>query len=72
MFPNPAQGKITIEFTDYQEVGLRIFDLPGGEVMQMSLSKGNSTIDISALHTGVYILKVIGEKLWYQQKLVKE
>ena len=57
VFPNPATGSLTVEGEGGR---LQLIDLEGHEVISRDLPAGcqRSTLDVSALHRGVYILRL--------------
>ncbi len=72
--PNPSNGMYSIKITNYTgKISLEVVDLNG----RLILSNNNidfdneKTIDLSQYQSGVYLLKVVGEKLNYTQKLIK-
>lgn len=61
VYPNPSSGNITIKADSDFAVGakLNVFDMTGRSIVSKKLYEGTSTLDISNLSTGNYILKVI-------------
>ncbi len=57
--PNPAKDQIFIYFTDRRPYNIQIFDSSGSRVLSQQVNDGTS-IDISALTSGVYILQADG------------
>ncbi|MFZ1528988.1 MAG: reprolysin-like metallopeptidase [Ferruginibacter sp.] len=74
VFPNPAQNKLNINLTGYQGVSnISVLDVNGKQVASLRTSKVNSSMDISKLAAGMYMIKVYtsnGEVL--SSKLVKQ
>ena len=74
IYPNPASEIITIE-TDgnsdsYQ---VEIISISGKLLYSQSLSNTNSTIDISDLPSGLYLVKITGNKgNVYQERIIKQ
>lgn len=60
ILPNPANKNITIEGEGI--VTIKIVNLNGQEMMKHQLSLPGSTIDISSLHNGIYIVHLINNK----------
>ena len=56
IYPNPANNKITIVADEHEMV--TIFTVDGIMVFQQMVTEGISSIDISALNTGAYMVKV--------------
>lgn len=69
VYPNPAEGMVTIILNDATITGVKIYSVLGKEVA----ASANATIDLSVLPTGVYIVKATadGDKT-YSAKLVKK
>jgi hypothetical protein len=60
IFPNPANETINISFAQDGIYSVAIYDLAGKEVFRSGntfLSSSQNTIDVSSLHSGMYILK---------------
>lgn len=63
VYPNPASGRIVIEWEGGIYVDIEVFDLMGRPVMeQMRLTGGRKFLDVSFLHNGVYFVCVNGEE----------
>lgn len=62
VFPNPATDQITIAGLDpNQQFNANLIDISGRTVLTAQVSNGASTIDVSALAPGVYVLSVSDE-----------
>lgn len=62
VFPNPASDQITIAGLDpNQQFNANLIDISGRTVLAQQVSNGASTIDVSALAPGVYLLNVSDE-----------
>jgi photosystem II stability/assembly factor-like uncharacterized protein len=70
IYPTPASTIITIE-TPFKGF-LTIHNLGGQELLKKTLSASKTTIDISNLNTGLYIVKVIGGNTVRIGKIIKE
>ena len=57
MYPNPSEGIIHIAFnSDLNEsASFKVFDILGKQVFQKSISKQQTSINLSSLTTGVYL-----------------
>jgi hypothetical protein len=55
VFPNPASGKVTV--TNIGSDQIRIFNLAGQEVLQVSVTNKVMNLDVSGLNKGMYLLK---------------
>jgi hypothetical protein len=70
--PNPATSIVNIECPGKQDLKLTLFNLIGDQVMQKDFKGSKETIDISALPSGMYIVKVSGRDFTSQNKLIKK
>lgn len=74
IYPNPSQGnKIKIEFENagFGSFSVEIFDINGKQILYLEKMTKNS-IDISALETGIYFLKILKNgKTIGSEKLIK-
>ncbi|MFI5218308.1 MAG: T9SS type A sorting domain-containing protein [Bacteroidia bacterium] len=74
VFPNPTSGKITLLFEDSLR-GLRLFDLSGREVLFKPIqttSNHQTSIDVSELEQGIYLIVLNSDEKIYRTKFVKE
>ena len=65
VYPNPANGMITVDFGDIQGFGnasYSLYNSLGMKVMESTFS-GNNIIDVSNLASGFYILKLARENI---------
>jgi hypothetical protein len=72
IFPNPATDKISIESEFSQNISLSIFNMVGMLMLKKELFGTNNEIDISALPTGMYIIKAKGVDWTMQKKIIKQ
>jgi hypothetical protein len=68
VYPNPASDRVTLELLDDQEITrVEIYDIQGNRAISQT---GNmKEIDVSALSTGMYILKVTTKNYIARQKI---
>lgn len=66
-FPNPASKSLTVEGEDGR---LQMLDLEGREVMACYLRGRRTTIDVSALPRGVYLLRLVSSEGTATRKVV--
>ena len=72
MYPNPASKQLTIEAANNGDYQVDLYDVGGRHVMQHR-DKGNTEIDISHLHPGVYLIKLSkGALPQIQQRVIVE
>lgn len=71
LYPNPVRnGAIQIMTQNNLEKSIQIFDVLGKEVFTKTMT--NSTLDITTLRSGVYIIKVVEADRFETRKLVVE
>ncbi|HAF28270.1 MAG TPA: hypothetical protein DCG75_04395 [Bacteroidales bacterium] len=58
IYPNPSNGKFTIETANKNASDLSVFDLSGKVVYKGSLNNKSNEIDLSGLAKGIYILQL--------------
>ena len=59
LYPNPSNGIIQIS-SKVEDVDVQVFDLNGKEFYRFS-ERGDFTIDLSELSSGLYLLKLNGQ-----------
>lgn len=74
IFPNPATETFTVLISDNQNLdALRLLDYKGSVILQHNKLTSGSSIDVSGLSKGMYIVEMIlGEGKIIRQKLVLE
>jgi hypothetical protein len=71
VYPNPAKDRINLSAT--KEIkGIIVYNILGQEVMREAVKGYNSSVDISKLKTGTYILKVAIDDAEETFKILKE
>ena len=70
IYPNPSYSKIIVETTG--KGYLTILNLNGKELLQQEITSPSTTIDVKGLPSGIYIVKVIGEKGIQVGKFIKQ
>lgn len=75
IYPNPVTDNINLNITGIKERAIaQVFDLNGKMVINSNLINGNNKVNVNALNSGIYFIKVIskeGETL-HQEKFIKE
>jgi hypothetical protein len=61
IFPNPTADRLFIRASLFQGVSYQLFDARGRVVMQASLSAAESSLEVSQLALGTYLLTLIDE-----------
>ncbi len=72
IYPNPSSEQITIEFeaNENKETELIIYDIAGSQVFTKKNVLSNETISVQNFNSGVYIVKVINQKINETKRLV--
>ena len=71
-FPNPTTGKLFIENQEMISGEIQIIDINGRVVLEQNGLSQNSTIDLSSLESGIYLLSIkTGDKV-FTSRVVKE
>ena len=58
-YPNPFSSNITVELSHSKELVVKIFDIFGREIKQMSFSDLITTLDLSDLTAGKYQMLIV-------------
>ncbi len=59
IFPIPAKNNLTVQLPGIQSrATLSVFDITGKLIIQQDVFKESTSIDVSRLHSGLYILKI--------------
>lgn len=62
IYPNPAEGLVTLDVANESMESISIFNIQGREVMNMNaLSRSSITLDISGFESGMYYIKIEGD-----------
>jgi hypothetical protein len=72
LHPNPATDELTITSPANKYERISITNMLGEHIMSLNLPKPTTTIDISTLPTGIYIVTLYGAKGSEVKKFVKE
>ncbi|MEZ4858333.1 MAG: choice-of-anchor B family protein [Flavobacteriaceae bacterium] len=73
VFPNPTKKDINIFSPDTYLVNLEVYDLMGRKISQTIEDEKNTfNLDLSALRTGIYFIKIDTEKGSITKRIIKE
>jgi hypothetical protein len=70
LYPNPVENRLFV--SNAQGTTYHVFDLTGKEVMSGQFTSTVSTVDYSALKSGIYLMKIVGDKVSTTYKIVKQ
>jgi hypothetical protein len=71
IYPNPANSVLFIDFNAASEITVSLNDVNGREVLRQTLSGLRNQLDISALRSGVYFMKLEGDGFAKIEKIIK-
>lgn len=72
IFPNPSTGIFNIELETTDAVNLSVMDLSGKVILTEQYSSSMHRLDLSALQTGIYMLRLETKEGWAVSKLILE
>lgn len=72
IFPNPASKQITINYATPTDCKIQIISIAGEIVYESFISNESTSLDISHLAKGIYVVRIIGTGNSIQHKLIKE
>lgn len=75
VYPNPTKGQLNISVSNYSgKLTVEVFDLNGRKVHTQEVNDFNasSAINMNGLQKGVYVVKVNGENLDFNEKVILE
>lgn len=58
VYPNPVEDELTVVLADSVTGYIAVYNISGHCIFTTSLSDGTNTIDLTALSTGIYLVKV--------------
>jgi hypothetical protein len=70
IYPNPTSNVITIEAPD--KGTLSVLNLSGQQLLQKELTETATTVDVRGWNSGVYVVKLIGEKGVQVGKMIRQ
>ena len=71
IFPNPTEEKINIQFDNFYNTTILIYNTFGEIVLTKKLTDRISQVDISSLNNGVYYISVANGSTTSRQKIIK-
>ena len=72
VFPNPADDILTVQSPNNELNSLVVYNLQGRKVIERSDIRANSVVlDISALESSIYLLKVVSENRTVTKRIIK-
>ena len=72
IYPNPSNGQLFIESTNYKNTTAEIFNIEGALLQSLFLQSAKTTLNIENLPAGIYFVKVKNAEGVTVKKIVKE
>jgi|GEM_PF-4375615 len=72
IFPNPATDVVTIQLNNSSGGNLELLDVQGSKVKQQSFSGSTTSVSLSGLNNGLYMLHIISGESNNYTKLIKQ
>ena len=72
IYPNPSTGLFFLEFEEYHNYDISVFDLSGKLVFNKNVNAIKYKVDLSDLASGSYTIKITNEEASVVQKLIIE
>jgi hypothetical protein len=71
-YPNPVSNVLNVHVQDVTSFVYRVFSLDGAAVLMGNAYGASTTIDVSGLKAGIYILNIVSDGQSYTTKIVKK
>ena len=72
LYPNPADNYFNVKNSSNAVLKGSIYDLDGRNVESITINHGNTQINTSNLHSGVYLIRFVKGSQFYTEELVVE
>lgn len=72
IYPNPVLNQLTIKSPSVIKGSIEIIDINGKLVYTQNLSSNLTMIDVTMLHSGVYVLKVSNDNTITMERIIKQ
>ena len=72
VFPNPSNGIFTLKLAEEKNATIEVYNIVGEKILSMETQNESTPIDLIDQPRGVYILKVIGSKQSFNQRIIKQ
>ncbi len=70
LYPNPTNGRFTVELNSKEKQSLQVFDISGQMVLSQTIENGKASIDANYLAAGIYNISIKGAASITNKKLV--
>lgn len=72
IYPNPTNGKLTIENRELKIENVSVYNMLGERVYQSNTNQQQTTIDLSSQPAGIYFIEIKSENEKVFKKIIKE
>lgn len=74
LYPNPVYSSLIIEFENYKPIGtvIRLFNLKGQVLYNAKVNNAKTSLDLSFLDSGCYIIEIINDGFEERRKIIVE
>lgn len=72
IYPIPANNYVTIKNTTGHILAIDIYDIRGAFIKTINVENGKKQINVSELHSGIYLISYVIESQRFTKKLVIE
>lgn len=72
IYPNPTNDKVTIDLKNEGNASIQLFNILGQEVKTINAYNNKVEVNVSDLHSGIYIIRVEQNNKTYTTKIMKQ
>jgi uncharacterized repeat protein (TIGR01451 family) len=72
IYPNPSNGVFTLKLVGEKNVLVEVYNIIGEKIISIKTQSESTIIDLTEQAKGVYVMKVIGTKQFFNEKIIKQ
>jgi hypothetical protein len=72
IYPNPSTGIFTIKLEDEKNSTIEVYNIIGEKIFSLKTQNESTLIDLTDQPRGMYILKIIGSKQSFNERIIKQ
>jgi hypothetical protein len=72
LYPNPTTGNLNVQLNAIETINAVVYDTQGKLILTVNNLKNGSTIDLSAVETGIYMVHLNAENASMIQRVIKQ
>jgi hypothetical protein len=72
LYPNPTTGNLNVQLNAIETINAVVYDAQGKLILTANNLKNGSTIDLSAVETGIYMVHLNAENASMIQRVIKQ